>query len=247
MKPARPLLVLAAVGLILMPSSALAGGRGGVVVMAPRSSVVIASPSTVGVRTTPRIFVPRTGGVFVTGTSPHHFFPHHFFPHQFFPSFGTGVIVSSPFFPVSSPFFPTVASAPPAIESSPPGVYAQPPPSVSVAPSPLPTPYPLPTPTVIEYPTGWYQLRGDGVTTPYAWVWIPKPPPAPPSEAPPTVPPAPPSTAPGGPRTVPPVQSRSSESSGKLYRWTDEQGVAHLTDRLNSIPERYRSEAQRWS
>src|SRR3989442_8260833 len=232
MKPARPLLVLAAVGLILMPSWALAGGRCGVVVIAPRSSVVIASPSTVGVRTTPRIFVPRTGGVFVTGTSPHHFFPR----------FGTGVIVSSPFFPVSSPFFPTVASAPPAIESSPPGVYAQPPPSVSVAPSPLPTP------TVIEYPTGWYQLRGDGVTTPYAWVWIPKPPPAPPAEARPTaVPTAPPSTAPGGPRTVPPVQSRSSESSAKLYRWTDEQGVVHLTDRLNSIPERYRSEAQRWS
>src|SRR2546426_8248139 len=229
MKPARPLLVLAAVGLILMPSSALAGGRGGVVVIAPRSSVVIASPSTVVVRTAPRIFVPRTGGEFVTVASPHRFFPHHFFPR-----FGTGVIVSSPFFPI-------VASAPPAIESSPPVVYAQPPPSVSVAPSPLPTP------TVIEYPTGWYQLRGDGVTTPYAWVWIPKPPPAPPSEAPPTVPPAQPSTAPSGPRTVPPVQSRSSESSGKLYRWTDEQGVAHLTDRLNSIPERYRSEAQRWS
>ena len=230
MKPARPLLVLAAVGLILMPSSALAGGRGGVVVIAPRSSVVIASPSTVVVRTTPRIFVARTGGVSVTVTSPHRFFPHHFFPR-----FGTGVIVSSPFFPI-------VASAPPAIESSPPVVYAQPPPSVSVAPSPLPTP------TVIEYPTGWYQLRGDGVTTPYAWVWIPKPPPAPPAEARPTaVPPAPSSTAPGGPRTVPPVQSRSSESSGKLYRWTDEQGVVHLTDRLNSIPERYRSAAQRWS
>src|SRR5206468_3713913 len=169
MKPARPLLVLAAVGLILMPSSALAGGRGGVVVIAPHSSVVIASPSTVVVRTTPRIFVARTGGVSVTVTSPHRFFPHHFFPR-----FGTGVIVSSPFFPI-------VASAPPAIESSPPVVYAQPP------------------------------------------------------------------TAPGGPRTVPPVQSRSSESSGKLYRWTDEQGVAHLTDRVNSIPERYRSEAQRWS
>src|SRR6059036_1931585 len=230
MKPARPLLVLAAVGLILIPSSALAGGRGGVVVIAPRSSVVIASPSTVVVRTTPRIFVARTGDVFVTVTSPHRFFPHHFFPR-----FGTGVIVSSPFFPI-------VASAPPAIESSPPVVYAQPPPSVSVAPSPLPTP------TVIEYPTGWYQLRGDGVTTPYAWVWIPKPPPAPPAEARPTaVPPAPPSTASGGPRTVLPVQSRSSESSGKLYRWTDEQGVVHLTDRLNSIPERYRSEAQRWS
>ncbi len=224
MKPARPLLVVAVVGLILMPSSALAGGRGGVVVIAPRSSVVIASPNAVVVRTAPRIFVAKTGGVFVSVASPHHFFPR----------FGTPVIVTSPFFPI-------VASAPPAIESSPPVVYAQPPPAVSVAPSPLPTP------TVIEYPTGWYQLRGDGVTTPYAWVWIPKPPPAPPSEAPPTVPPAPPSTAPGDPLTVPPVQPRSSESLGKLYRWTDEQGVAHLTDRLNSIPQRYRSEAQRWS
>src|SRR2546428_9056184 len=167
MKPARPLLVLAAVGLILMPSSALAGGRGGVVVMAPRSSVVIASPSTVGVRTTPRIFVPRTGGVFVTGTSPHHFFPyhffpHHFFPHQFFPRFGTGVIVSSPFFPVSSPFFPTVASAPPANASSPPGAYAQRPPSVSVAPSPFPSPTP------INYHPVRSQRPTSGVTTPHA-------------------------------------------------------------------------------
>src|SRR2546426_9307607 len=229
MKPARPLLVLAAVGLILMPSSALAGGRGGVVVIATRSSVVIGSPSTVGVRTTPRIFVPRTGGVFVTGTSPHHFFPH-----QFFPRFGTGVIVSSPFFPVSSPFFPTVASAPPAIESSPPGVYAQPPPSVSVAPSPLPTP------TVIEYPTGWYQLRGDGVTTPYVWVWIPKPPPVP-SQPPAVIPPVPP----------PPVGSFTPEGGSDpsprrkgLFRWIDEEGIAHWTDQRESIPPRYRAQAE---
>ena len=38
----------------------------------------------------------------------------------------------------------------------------------------------LPTPTLVEHPSGWYQLRGDGVTTSYSWVWIPKPP-APPT------------------------------------------------------------------
>src|SRR2546428_8732577 len=117
MKPARPLLVLAAVGLILMPSSALAGGRGGVVVIAPHSSVVIASPSTVVVRTTPRIFVARTGGVSVTVTSPHRFFPLHFFPR-----FGTGVIVSSPFSPI-------VPTAPPPLQPPHPAGFAQPPPS----------------------------------------------------------------------------------------------------------------------
>jgi hypothetical protein len=121
--------------------------------------------------------------------------------------------------------------------SSPPVVYAQPPPVLSVTPSPLPTP------RVIEYPTGWYQLRGDGVATPYVWVWIPKPPPPPPSEAPPAVPPAPPSKAPADP----PMQPPSSTSPGELYRWTDEESVAHWTDRLDNIPERYRSKVPRRS
>jgi len=30
-----------------------------------------------------------------------------------------------------------------------------------------------PTVTVVNYPTGQYQLRGDGVTVPYYWAWAP--------------------------------------------------------------------------
>lgn len=36
-------------------------------------------------------------------------------------------------------------------------------------------------PTVVEYPHGRYELRGDGETAPYRWVWIPNPPVAPPA------------------------------------------------------------------
>ena len=46
-------------------------------------------------------------------------------------------------------------------------------------------------PTVINYSHGRYELRGDGIQTPYQWVWIPNPPPPPP---PPAAPPAPPSS-----------------------------------------------------
>ena len=38
-------------------------------------------------------------------------------------------------------------------------------------------------PSVIEFPTGRYELRGDGISTPYVWVWIPNPPPPPESAA----------------------------------------------------------------
>ena len=30
-----------------------------------------------------------------------------------------------------------------------------------------------PTVTVVNYPTGQYQLRGDGITVPYSWAWVP--------------------------------------------------------------------------
>ncbi len=229
MKLTGPLLIV--LGLPLVPGSASAGGRGGVVVVAPRSSVVVASPSGVVAHPAPTIVVAKTPRVFVTVVSPH----------CFFPRFGTSVIVTRP-------FFPSVVSALPAIVSSPRIVYAPPPPVVSAAPSPLPTP------TVIEYPTGWYELRGDGVTTPYVWVWIPKPPPPPrseeppaPSEAPPAVIPAPSPQAPADPYTEPPALPQSLGAGGELYRWTDEQGGAHWTDRLDNIPERYRSRAQRQS
>ncbi len=92
-------------------------------------------------------------------------------------------------------------------------------------------------PPVIEYPNGRYELRGDGVTTPYLWVWVPNPPPPPP------VAPAPEPPAPPGP-PAPPDQAPASHD---LYRFTDEQGVMNWTDRWDSIPEQYRSQAKRLS
>lgn len=41
----------------------------------------------------------------------------------------------------------------------------------------------LSAPGVIQYSTGRYELRGDGITTAYVWVWVPNPPSAPPDEA----------------------------------------------------------------
>ena len=59
-------------------------------------------------------------------------------------------------------------------------VYAPPPQVVMVQAAPRPYP------NVIQYPNGRYELRGDGVYTPYQWVWIPVPPPPPPPPAPPS-------------------------------------------------------------
>jgi hypothetical protein len=114
-------------------------------------------------------------------------------------------------------------SSPAAYSYDQPVVYTQP---VTV---PVPVaPPPPPTPSVIQYENGRYELRGDGMTTPYTWVWIPNPPPPPPPAAPPAARVA---------DNPPPRQSR-------LYRWTDEQGVVHLTDRLESVPRQYRAQAK---
>jgi hypothetical protein len=93
-------------------------------------------------------------------------------------------------------------------------------------------------PEPIEYPTGRYELRGDGVTAPYQWVWVPNPPPGPP---------APPPAAPGGQAqtTAPSVAPATPPLHADVYRFTDEQGVVTWTDRWDSIPERYRSQARR--
>jgi hypothetical protein len=71
-------------------------------------------------------------------------------------------------------------------------------------------------PRVVEHPTGRYELRGDGITTPYTWVWIPNPPPAPP----------PPSSGPERP-----VSDVLPTRQTQAYRWVDEQGVVHWSDR----------------
>lgn len=61
-----------------------------------------------------------------------------------------------------------------------PTVYTVPAPVVMITPPPPPA-----VPTVVQYPHGRYELRGDGVTTQYYWVWIPNPPPPPPAAPPP--------------------------------------------------------------
>ncbi|HET7876417.1 MAG TPA: hypothetical protein VFN71_12935 [Methylomirabilota bacterium] len=140
-----------------------------------------------------------------------------------------------PFF--SRPAVPLVVSPSPVVVYTPaPVVYVQPSPVVIVPVAPPP-----PMPSVIEYPNGRYELRGDGVTTPYRWVWIPKapPPPAAPPE-PSTMPPAADPLAPTGP-----TKQQGPAAPGEIYRWSDEEGVTHWTDRLDNVPERYRSRARR--
>ena len=96
------------------------------------------------------------------------------------------------------------------------------------------TPPPAPMPTVIEYPTGRYELRGDGMTTPYRWVWIPNPPSPPPQEIQASAPVSPVRPVSGNP---------SSVRHSQLYHWTDEQGVEHWTDRGEVVPEQHRGSA----
>jgi hypothetical protein len=188
----QAVLSVAVLGLVLLPTLALAGGRAPGVTFAH----------------------PRSGN-----HAMHH---HHFFPeHHGFPRFAAPVIVANP-------FFPSVVSADPGYLDSVPLAYGTATPTVTA------TPTPAPLPSLVEYPTGWYQLRGDGVTAPYAWVWIPKPPPPPPA----TPPDAPDNDEPTGEPVEP------SRSGADFYRWTDDNGGVHLTNRLDSVPERYRARAQ---
>ena len=70
---------------------------------------------------------------------------------------------------------PAYYGSPPAY--SPPVGYAPPAATVSVTPA-------QPTQNVVQFATGRYELRGNGASTPYRWVWIPNPPTAPPQVAP---------------------------------------------------------------
>jgi hypothetical protein len=107
-------------------------------------------------------------------------------------------------------------------------VFVYNPPVIALAPPPPPVP------SVVEYPTGRFEMRGDGITSPYQWVWVPNPP-----AAPPPAPPPPP--APRAPVAAEPSSSRPSQ----VYRWIDEDGVANWTNAWDSIPERYRAQARR--
>ena len=155
---------------------------------------------------------------------PKHFAPHHrgplFAPHPFFRGpvvRGVVVVPPPPAYPppvyvTPPPFYDPWAYAPPPMYGPP--VGSVPDGTVSVAP---------PMPNVIEYPHGRYELRGDGITTPYQWAWIPNPPPGPPADA-----------------SAAPEPARPAQ----LYRWTDEQGAVHWTDRIDAVPEKYRAGAK---
>lgn len=182
---------------------------------------------------------PVGGGVIVGGrpfaSHPfvhHRFFPRPFFPRPFFGPFIPFGVIASPVVVYASP--PVVYGPPGYYDSSayynssvrydPPAIYSPPARgAVSVAPALTPTP------NVIQYPTGRYELRGDGVATPYTWVWIPNPPPPPPA--------APPGEAPTS-------RDRSPARHNQPYHWTDEQGVVHWTDRWDTVPQQYREQAR---
>jgi hypothetical protein len=154
---------------------------------------------------------------------------HHGFGHRrIFPGFLTSFVVIPPLLDA-----PYVAPAP--VYAAPPPVYAAPP---AYAPPSAYVPAPPSVPRVVEFATGRYELRGDGVYSPYAWVWIPNPPAAPPPPPPPSAPPGPPAAAPDpGPR-------RAVSQTVALYRWTDDRGVTTWTDSLEKVPARYREHAR---
>ena len=106
-----------------------------------------------------------------------------------------------------------------------PTIYVSP---AAAAPAPVAAPAP---PSVVEYPTGRYELRGDGAATPYTWVWIPNAPPAPPVAAPP----------PEEPR----VTGATGAARGPVYRFTDDEGTMIWTNQVEKVPEPQRTQVQR--
>ena len=111
---------------------------------------------------------------------------------------------------------PVYYSAPPPMYGPSPAYYSPPP--AAYAPPPAAPPPPAPSePRVVEFDSGRYELRGDGIREPYTWVWVPKAPTAPPGQA-------------SGPR--PPAT---------IYRWVDERGVTTLTDDPSKVPPQFRA------
>jgi Domain of unknown function (DUF4124) len=97
-------------------------------------------------------------------------------------------------------------------------------------------------PMAVYYPTGRYEMRGDGYSTPYQWIWIPNPPSGPPPSAPP--PAGPSSSFQPEPPALPASSKPEPPGNTTVYRWTDTDGVLHFTDRLDTVPARYRAQAK---
>src|SRR5262249_13647200 len=102
--------------------------------------------------------------------------------------------------------------SPPALQDAPPVSYA-----------------PTSSQGVVEYPGGRYELRGDGMTVAYRWVWIPNPPAGPPGAA---------------PAVGPPTAELAPARRGTIYHWTDIDGVTHVTGRWEMVPQLYRQQAK---
>jgi hypothetical protein len=150
------------------------------------------------------------------------------------------VVVFAPFVPFGYGYYGYYGydGAPSSVYSDPPVAYAQPPASdprpiaygpPAYAGASAPPAYPPrqqdvePLQREVVFPNGRYVLRGDGITTPYTWVWIPNPPSAPPGGAP----------------------SSTREREHTVYSWTDANGVTTWTDRPWTIPAQYRAGARR--
>jgi hypothetical protein len=233
-KVATALTVCVILGGSLLPAAARAGGRPP---FQRGLHVRGSSPGYGGVQAIPE-FRPKgafgSPGGFPLAARPgrHGRLPGHGFPrfpyHTVFPRFPSTTFLYTP----AALYGPSVETSPPVVTVSP-VIYASPivyvsQPIASSQPTPLPAAPPSePLPRVVEHPTGRYELRGDGVATPYVWVWLPDPPPAPPA-------------APQAPPDEPP----RSAGRAKTYRWTDENGTLFLTNRLEEIPEPYRSQAR---
>lgn len=183
------------------------------------SVVVVAST----VLAPPMASADRRHGTRVESDRLHTVAPQRFTPRRFFHRRAVPfAVIATPVIVYAPPAYAPPGYAPPVYVPVP--VYYPP----MSAPAPMPAPpvssAPPPMETVIEFPNGRYELRGDGITTPYRWVWVPNPPSAPPAEAAPAVAPEP---------------ARRIE----LYRWTDDAGAVHLTDRWENVPEAYRAKA----
>ncbi|MBI2216481.1 MAG: hypothetical protein HYU51_04210 [Candidatus Rokubacteria bacterium] len=236
--------LLIVIGIGLVPSAALAGGRhaGG------RLTVVVGSrPSFAG-----HGFGHARGTRFGHrgfAQAPKAGFGHRGFAHAPKAGFGHRGFAHSPFVHKHRGFhkpsfirgFVPFVSSTAIVVSAPPPVFVGPPvAAVAVPPAPVVVaPPPPPMPRVVEYAHGRYELRGDGVTTPYVWVWIPNPPPPPPPPAP-----ASPPAESQAPQAPPAARDASPARSAQIYCFTDEHGVTTWTDQLNRVPERYRAEAR---
>jgi hypothetical protein len=157
----------------------------------------------------------------------------HHFHHR---PLGSRLVVVAPFVPFGYYAAPPVVYASPTVYYAPPPVVYAAPPAYSAPPAYAAPPAPAYAPPLqqdvqpiqreVVFPTGRYVLRGDGVSTPYTWVWIPNPPTAPP----------------GG---VPGTPSGSRETERAIYAWTDGNGVTTWTDRLSKVPPDHRAKARR--